>query len=200
MIKPEDISPLVLELSCLRFFPSDVDAQTAIAKELVSMATDLDQVRWLIDRMKRDFTDWPGPRMLREVFCNRFKPADNYDPCLPQREDGFGGPMKELSEKDRLKVLTAGPVEGPRLLESGEPVSEDPVISKLTGLVFMAVAAKSTTLTNAATPEEIRTAPDWLRELEGYSTPEAIINMHDQPPVKWSPNGGRDGKGGWVPL
>jgi hypothetical protein len=198
VITPEEISPLVLELSCLRFFPADVDAQTAIAKELVSMATNLDQVRWLIERMKREYTDWPGPRMLREVFCNRFKPADDYDPCLPQREDGFGGPMKALSEPDRLKVLAAGPepLEGPRLLTSGELVSRDPTIAGLAAIALVGIAARSSTLTEATTAEEIRTAPAWLRELEGYSTPEAPKQMA---PVRWD-EAAKDGKGGWVPV
>lgn len=195
----DEITQLVAELGSLNYFPADLDSRRGITRDIVAMAWNIEQVRWLIARMRSMYEDWPGPRVMREIFCNRFPPRDNVDPCLLQREDGFGGPMKALSEKDRLKVLAAGPepLEGPKLLGSGEPVSQDPTIAGLAAIALVGIAARSSTLSEAATAEEIRTAPAWLRELEGYSTPETV---NGSPPVRWDETAGKDGKGGWVPV
>jgi hypothetical protein len=40
------------------------------------MCSNEDQVRWLVPRVLAICNEWPGPLVLRQIFCSRFKPAD----------------------------------------------------------------------------------------------------------------------------
>lgn len=80
-VKFEDVARIAGELTALRFFPGDSEGRLGIMKLIGRMATNEEQVRWLVRRTMDLFDEWPGPRTLRLIFCKRFKPADGIDIC-----------------------------------------------------------------------------------------------------------------------
>lgn len=60
----------------IKFFPSDPEARIGIAEEIVSMAENEDQVRWLVARLPKLYTEWPAMHEVRATFCSKFKPKD----------------------------------------------------------------------------------------------------------------------------
>jgi hypothetical protein len=63
-------------LTLLRFFPSDPGARLELAKLVSRMAATEDQVDWLVQRTLALCSEWPGPLVLRQILCSKFKPAD----------------------------------------------------------------------------------------------------------------------------
>jgi hypothetical protein len=43
------------------------------------MCSTEDQVRWLVKRTLAICNEWPGPLVLRQILCSRFKPADGIE-------------------------------------------------------------------------------------------------------------------------
>jgi hypothetical protein len=66
-------------LSCLKFYPSHPAGIAEIAATIHDLASDDRQVDWLIHTLKSRYDEWPGPKTLRAVFCERFKPADGIE-------------------------------------------------------------------------------------------------------------------------
>ncbi len=64
-----DLLSTLGELSLLRFFPSDDSARAGLALFVAGMASNMGQVRALVDETLRLYNDWPGPAELRVVFC-----------------------------------------------------------------------------------------------------------------------------------
>ena len=63
-------------LTLLKFFPADPGARLELAKLVSRMAANEDQVDWLVNRVLALCNEWPGPLVLRQVFCSKFRPAD----------------------------------------------------------------------------------------------------------------------------
>jgi hypothetical protein len=76
-------TPRVLELlgglTLLNFFPSDVGSRLELAKLVGRMAASEDQVEWLVHRTLGLCNEWPGPLVLRQIFCARFRPQDGIE-------------------------------------------------------------------------------------------------------------------------
>lgn len=99
----------IAKLTALKFFPSDPAGQNVIVEIACKLATDTSQIEWLVNQMLSWYNDWPGPREMRAVFCQRWKPADgpdiNYSSVFA--EGIFPGTeasgRKELSPADRME-------------------------------------------------------------------------------------------------
>ncbi len=83
MITEIEAATAVGRLAALRYFPGDDLARAEIAELLMRMVCDQVQLEWLIRKCINDVGEWRGPRELRVVFCERFKPADAIEPERP---------------------------------------------------------------------------------------------------------------------
>lgn len=164
MVKPAFVTAKLDAWALMRFYPANnAEAISVIARMICKMANNEDEVVWLIQRSLDTFDEWPGLVEIRRLFCSRFRPADDIDPNLPD------GPMKPLGEADRRKVLAQDADSNVKMLGSGEPISKDPAIVKAVEIAAKLQDLKDTTgLGGPATPEEIQSAPEWLRRMEGY--------------------------------
>ena len=79
MMNPVIVAELVAELTLLRFFPADEDGRAALVKLVGRMCSNEDQVCWLVERVLSKCNEWPGPLVLRQILCSRFKPADGIE-------------------------------------------------------------------------------------------------------------------------
>ena len=107
-MNPKKVLELISAWCALRFFPTDVHGRAAVAKQVAEMCADIEQVEWLRDRLLVLFDDWPGPRTLRLVLCQKWKPADGLDirGHCEQYPEGFP-PLKPV-EPPSLPKLGAG--------------------------------------------------------------------------------------------
>jgi hypothetical protein len=163
MINIKRAADTVNRWGVLRFFPSEPIARAAIVESVCSMATSDSQIDWLGQKVLDTFSDWPGPATIREVFCNRFAPADGVDPAMP------GGPMKPLiAESDKAKVLAMESApQGQLLIGSGEKISKDPQIAAAAEIALGVMGEVSKDFSAPVTKEEIASAPQWLRDMYG---------------------------------
>ena len=105
----------------LRFFPSDPEARIGIAEQFAKMASNEDQLRWLVSRLPELYTDWPGLLECRAVFCTRYKPLDGVEAALGSASPAFGA---LCPEDEHLKALETVP-RSRQLTGEVAPVSAD---------------------------------------------------------------------------
>lgn len=67
-------------LGGMKFFPAEPLFKMDVSDELRSMCNDCEEMDWLVRRMLRLFTEWPGIPTLRSVFCAKFLPLDRVKP------------------------------------------------------------------------------------------------------------------------
>jgi hypothetical protein len=78
--KFEDVMRSIGKLGgTMKFFPSDPDSRIGIGEEIIAMCSSIEQVDWLVKRLPKLFSDWPGMKEVRSVLCSRFKPADGIE-------------------------------------------------------------------------------------------------------------------------
>jgi hypothetical protein len=99
----------------LRFFPSDPEARIGIAEELAEMASNEEQIRWLVKRLPKLFTEWPAMHEVRAVFCSKFRPKDGIEVYSGVYLDGI-----PAEKEDGLKQI-----EDPKARQIEGPVSAD---------------------------------------------------------------------------
>jgi hypothetical protein len=76
----EIVDRTIGRLALMKFFPaSDVVARATVMAELMEMCANDEQVEWIGKRMSALYTEWPGLRELRAVFCSKFKPRDGIE-------------------------------------------------------------------------------------------------------------------------
>jgi hypothetical protein len=80
VISPELATIAVESMSCLEYYPAESAARAAISAELSSMCKSEDEVKWLVRRMIRLYTKWPGIMELRRVYCSTHPPLDAIEP------------------------------------------------------------------------------------------------------------------------
>jgi hypothetical protein len=86
----DDVMRLIGEWGgTMKYFPSDSGARLGIAKQIASMASNVQEVNWLVARVPQLFVDWPGMREVRAVFCSRFRPLDGVDVYSDTYLDGI---------------------------------------------------------------------------------------------------------------
>ena len=159
-MNPKRIVELLGRLALLRFFPTGNDAALEGLLVLVGdMCNSEAEVEWLVKRMTSGiYAEWPGPQEMRACYCDKFRPKDGINAYSQVYPDGLP------PSKDSTRSI-AGP--DLKALPPGSIASADPVLEKTVHIL-----AKTNEITNnlggPATEEEIRTAPRWLRQLEGY--------------------------------
>ena len=152
---------MISELAVLKFFPANNESVLLALVRLVSeMCHDEGEVRWLIDRMTSGlYGEWPGPAEMRACFCSRFRPRDGIEAYSTVYLDGIPS-----EKKSRLAIETKAPL----ALPEGHSATADSNIETAIRILFAASDQVSRDFSTPATPEEIRNAPSWLREMEGY--------------------------------
>jgi hypothetical protein len=161
-MNPKRVLDLLGRLAMLKYFPANNEAVLEGLLDLVSeMCSNEVQVEWLVKRMISGlYAEWPGPQEMRAVLCSRFRPKDGINAYSTVYLDGIPA--------SREAILAIGPGDQKLLpLPEGKVASADERIEA--GVHILAKANKlMNNLGGPATPEEIRTAPRWLRQLEGY--------------------------------
>lgn len=90
----------------MKFFPSDPDARIGIAEELIEIASDAEQIRWLVLEAPKLWSAWPGMLEIRALFCSRFQPRDGVEAISAVVDDH----TERLSAPERPQITgTAGP-------------------------------------------------------------------------------------------
>ena len=116
----------------LKFFPvADEGMQAALMEELVHICHDAARLAWLVKRAVQVYGEWPGVMELRALYCEFWTPADGakaWSDIFPMRP---GGAFPEHPLTDVPGARKALPAAEMRLLEPGEPVSQDPESVKL---------------------------------------------------------------------
>jgi hypothetical protein len=115
------VAVLLANLKVLRFFPDDPSVIWNLAAMVCQMATDEQQVEWLVNRMTSGlYNEWPGPAELRACFCSRFKPADGINayssvyldgipPSKPEPQKSLrSAPLPELPPGPDVEILANG--------------------------------------------------------------------------------------------
>ncbi len=75
----EQVLDMLAGLTLLKYFPADPGARLELAKMVAGMATSESQVEWLTGRVLALCNEWPGPRVMRQIFCSKFTPRDGID-------------------------------------------------------------------------------------------------------------------------
>ncbi|MES2393501.1 MAG: hypothetical protein V4555_17830 [Acidobacteriota bacterium] len=96
---------IVEMLSSIPFFPKEGGARLLIAEEIRGMCHDSQQGLWLAQRMARLYSQWPGVREMRAVYCSKHRPLDGveliggteaYPDGIPPEKQISEAPMKAL--------------------------------------------------------------------------------------------------------
>ena len=117
----------IARLTALKFFPVDPDGRKAILELMCSMATRNDQIDWVVSQMLAWYNEWPGPREMRGVFCQRWKPAVGPDVNCSQVFSGGVFPGCEASAPPRMAI---SPTEARELLQNAWVDAEYPKAPK----------------------------------------------------------------------
>lgn len=85
-MRADQVTTLVLELGCLRDFPSwNQAAVEKISEQVAAMCKSLSEVKRLVDEMTRGrFDRWEGPATLKNVYEELYPPKREYDPGWTQ--------------------------------------------------------------------------------------------------------------------
>jgi len=148
-------------LAMLKFFPANNEAVLeGLARLVVGMCENEQQVEWLVDRMTSGlYQEWPGPLEMRAVYCSRYKPKDGLNAYSQVYPDGI-----PMSKEGKLRQIAGAEL---KALPPGHVASSDEHME-----VALRIAARTNSLTcplgGPATPEEIAAAPRWLRRIDGY--------------------------------
>lgn len=147
-------------MSGIRYFPSATAARALIVDELVQMCQNFEQAMWLARRLSQLFTEWPGMKELRAIFCSKFMPQDGIENYSEVFLEGVP------SERESLPALTAG-VAFPAITAAPE-ASEAVDVGQLAAEVSQARKMPPLPKFRARHPEEIRVDNE-LRRLYGLA-------------------------------
>jgi hypothetical protein len=153
-VNPKRVLETLSGLAVLKYFPAgNTSALLALARFVGNMCENEQQVEWLVAQMTGGrFSEWPGPLEMRAEFCRRYKPKDGltvYSLLYPE------------------VVPDALPSPERKALPPGAAASSDARAEA--GLMILAKTnGHICNLGGPATPEEIASAPHWLRRIEGY--------------------------------
>lgn len=105
----KEVLDLLSDLTLLKYFPAEPAARLALAKLVLEMADTTEQVEWLVKRTTSICNEWPGPLVLRQIFCSKFKPRDGVEAgsttMFPE-----GLPPERLVQVPAMKALPPGHV------------------------------------------------------------------------------------------
>jgi len=165
MMNMAAVKALVNSMAAMKFFPSDPAARVALVEAISEIATDESQVRWLVKKLRTDYTDWPGEREMRRLFSTRYRPADGigYSKCTCGCGDVYSFPLapnQPWPPQIEASVLLA--------LSEGKQSADAEINAEIKALVRENHVRFSGRTCGPATKSEIARAPAWLRKLEGY--------------------------------
>lgn len=65
----------------LAYFPAPTQAiaRGAIASEIQKICASETHAEWLVSRMAKLYTQWPGVRDMRMVYCSKYRPLDGFE-------------------------------------------------------------------------------------------------------------------------
>ena len=66
------------ELAALRFFPVGPEGLKAVAKKLAEFCSE-ENVPWLVKQVTDRYDEWPGPKTLRAIYSQKFRPLDGVE-------------------------------------------------------------------------------------------------------------------------
>lgn len=165
-MNPKRILESLAGLAMLKFFPSNNEAVLlALARLVMDMCENEQQVEWLVDRMTSGlYQEWPGPLEMRAVYIEEYKPKDGIVVYSQVYPEGIPRGAKTPPGKQPRKQIAGTEM---KALPPGHVASAD------TGLeAAVMILSKTNSVVNAlggpATPEEIAAAPRWLRRIDGY--------------------------------
>jgi hypothetical protein len=84
-LKIEEAFAIAERMTILKFYPQNPHGISEVALELACMCEEPEQAEWLLETLKSRYDEWPGPRTLRAVYCEKFKPADGKEATLDSR-------------------------------------------------------------------------------------------------------------------
>lgn len=105
-------------LAAIPFFPSEGGARTKIGDELRSMCAGPHEALWLVTRMSRLYSRWPGPLEMRRVYCSKHTPWDAVMPIGISEVYPDGVP----SERQQMPAIEAP---SPKALPAGHVATAD---------------------------------------------------------------------------
>jgi len=108
-------------LAAMDFYPTETndEARTMIAAEIGQMCSTPAEAQWLVRQMLRLYRKWPGPREMRILFCQEFRPLDGMD--FLNEESSVYPDGIPLESKPQPHPLMIGPSD---TLEPVEPDAE----------------------------------------------------------------------------
>jgi len=107
-ISSQAATVIVEMLSSIPFFPKEGGARILIGEEIRSMCHDDEQGVWLAQRMARLYSQWPGVRELRAVYCSKHRPLDGYELIGGTEAFPDGIPSEKLIPAAPMKALPPG--------------------------------------------------------------------------------------------
>jgi hypothetical protein len=164
-------------IALMKFFPSsDTVARATVMLELIQMCSTDDQVEWLSKRLTVLYTEWPGLRELRAVFCSKFKPADKIEVNSADARFIDGIPSEQPAEEWKPALES-----GQRLLTGGtEEFSADPELDEL---IHQLATEKTLPAIQVRTKEEIERdlyqATNRTKRFEARERPPQIISAEE---------------------
>jgi hypothetical protein len=162
-LTPRGLTTCIGRLSLMVYFPADGPSRAALAEELKRMVTYNEEAEWLAHRANQVFSNWPGVRELRALFCKRFRPKDGVEVDSKIFPEGFpseaelgpvpvAGLLPSLTEREALEAA--------RLPLLSGPVSEDPealaIVSSLVQSAGLVQSASSIDPETGCTVAELR--------------------------------------------
>lgn len=169
MVDTKRATERIAELSLMKYFPQDALARAALVRIICEMTENDAQIDWLVKRVLSLYNEWPGPQVVRAVFCRRFKPADGIEAHVPLDESRRWEAIAEPEAALRHALHVSGMLlrEAPAL-PAGQAGADPSVMKEKMEILMEIQRVKEKSWDAPATAEEIATAPDWLKRLEGY--------------------------------
>ena len=104
---PKKVLDLLGGLTLLKFFPSESAARLELVNLVLRMAATYEQIEWLVTRTIAVCNEWPGPLVLRQIFCSKFKPRDGIEAGSTSTfPDGL--PPERPIQAPAMRALPAG--------------------------------------------------------------------------------------------
>ena len=112
MITIQEAGAAVTRLALLKHFPGEAPARAELARMLQRMVATQEQLEWLIRAAINNCEDWPGPKELRGMFCQRYAPADGIEAW--STVPGFTPSDSEARHANEIEGFKRGEIEAPR--------------------------------------------------------------------------------------
>jgi hypothetical protein len=103
MLDFHEVNEMLSGLTLLRYYPAEDGARLALAELVAHMATTKEQIHWLVQRVLSLHNEWPGPLVLRQIFCSRFPPRDGLD-IFSTAEFPDGIPVEQIEQPAPLQL------------------------------------------------------------------------------------------------